>query len=87
MKVSVFDTYVERRDGRVMHFDILVPEHEKDLEKVYGFGNEYLLEKEQSGQPLTSSECRFCHIEEAGPDVVASIEMRGFHIVEMENCD
>lgn len=87
MKVSVFDTYVERKDGRVMHFDILVPEGEKDVDKIFGFGREYLAQREQEGQPLTSSECRFCHIEEAGPDVVDSIGRFGYHIVEMENCD
>lgn len=87
MKISVFDTYVERTDGSVMHFDILVPEHEKNLEKIYGFGREYLTEKGESGQPLTSEECRFCHMEEAAPDVVDSINERGFYIVEMENCD
>jgi hypothetical protein len=26
MKVSVFDTYVTKKDGDLMHFDIIVPE-------------------------------------------------------------
>jgi hypothetical protein len=31
MKVSVYDTYVTRKDGKVMHFDILVPDPLGDL--------------------------------------------------------
>jgi hypothetical protein len=87
MKVSVFDIYVERRDERVMHFDILVPESEQVLEKIYGFGQQFLASKGQEGQNLNTRECKFCHIEEATPEVIASIESDGFYIVEMENCD
>jgi len=87
MRVSVFDTYVERKDGTVMHFDILVPETEKDVDKVYGFGREYLAEKKQAGQPLAAKECNFCHIEEAEPKVVDAIKERGYYIVEMQNCN
>ncbi|MEZ5307986.1 MAG: DUF2024 family protein [Pyrinomonadaceae bacterium] len=86
MRVSVFDTYVTRTDGRLMHFDILVRDDEMDLEKVYGFGEKFLAEKGQTGQVITTKECRFCHIEEASPEIGRSINERGFHIIEMENC-
>ena len=42
MKVSVWDTYVERRDGKTMHFDILVPSELKNEQTIYGYGKEYL---------------------------------------------
>ena len=42
LKVSVYDTYVPKKQGGVMHFDILVDSNEKDLDKIYGFGREYL---------------------------------------------
>lgn len=86
MKVSVFDTYVPRKDGRTMHFDILVPDSETDLDKIFGYGKKYLEEKGENGQPLTSQECRFCHIEAASEKVMEDIGRQGFHIVEMENC-
>lgn len=86
MNVSVFDTYVRRTDGRVMHFDILVPDTDKDLERIHGYGREYLKSKGQEGAELTSRECRFCHVERATPEIVKSIEERGYHIIEMENC-
>lgn len=86
MKVSVYDTYVTRKDGRTMHFDILVPESEDDQDKIYGFGRQYLSSKGEEGQPLTASECRFCHIESATQPIIDDINKQGFYIVEMENC-
>lgn len=86
MNVSVFDTYVRRSDGRVMHFDILVPDTEEDLTLIHGYGREYLKSKGQEGAILGSKECRFCHIERATADIIKSIEERGYYIIEMENC-
>lgn len=69
-----------------MHFDILVSAHETNFEKVYEYGREYLKDKGQEGQPLTAKECRFCHIEQASPEISKAINERGFFIIEMENC-
>ena len=35
MKVSVFDTYVTKKNGNIMYFDILVPTAPDNDEKVY----------------------------------------------------
>jgi len=86
MKVSVYDTYVRRSDGRLMHFDILVPETQKDAAVIHGYGLEYLKSKGQAGALLGARECRFCHIEQATAPIVKSIEQRGYFILEMENC-
>ncbi|MEO9146863.1 MAG: DUF2024 family protein [Ginsengibacter sp.] len=87
MKVSVYDTYVTRKDGEQMHFDILVPDHEKDIDKIYQFGKNYIKTKGQDGQVLASKECNFCHIQEATSDVQNDIKLKGFSIVEMKNCN
>ncbi len=87
MKVSVYDTYVKKKDGLVMHFDILVPDSLKDTAKIHDFGRQYLATKGQEGQPLTAKECRFCHIEQADVEMVQSIEAKGYFIIEMEGCD
>ena len=42
MRVSVWDTYVTKKDGTVMHFDIIVPEHIKDETLVYSYGRRYI---------------------------------------------
>jgi len=87
MKVAVWDTYVQRKDGKKMHFDILVPEHLKDVVVIYQFGQNYLKSKQVKLEILSAKECEFCHIEEATKEVISNIEARGYHIVEMENCD
>ncbi|MFZ7115505.1 MAG: DUF2024 family protein [Bacteroidota bacterium] len=86
MKVAVWDTYVTKKDGIVMHFDILAPEEIKDTSVIYGYGKAYLKTKGQDGQPLTSKECRFCHVEILRPDWEADIKKQGYFIIEMENC-
>lgn len=86
MQVAVWDTYVTRKDGRVMHFDIIAPVEIKDPDKIYEYGREYLKTKGQNGQPLTSKECTFCHIEAVKPENEDEIKQKGYYIVEMENC-
>lgn len=86
MKVSVWDTYVVRENGKVMHFDILVPDQVKEEEMVFKYGRQYLAAKPFTTGPLSTSECSFCHIAEASPSIVAAIENDGYSIIEMENC-
>ncbi|MCO5240880.1 MAG: DUF2024 family protein [Chitinophagaceae bacterium] len=87
MKVAVWDTYVTKKDGSVMHFDIIVPSHITDAAMIYRYGKEYLETKGQESQPLASEECRFCHIETVKPQQEAEIDKRGYYIYEMENCN
>ncbi|GAB5400605.1 MAG: DUF2024 family protein [Aureisphaera sp.] len=87
MKVSVWDTYVKRHDGRIMHFDILVPDHVTDKNTVFEYGKEYLKKKSISNTNLATKECRFCHIEVATPTMITQIGLKGYDIIEMENCD
>ncbi|HAI19502.1 MAG TPA: DUF2024 domain-containing protein, partial [Xanthomarina gelatinilytica] len=42
MKVSVWDTYVQREDGEIMHFDILVPNLVTNEETIFNYGRTYL---------------------------------------------
>lgn len=87
MKISVYDTYVTRKDGRTMHFDILVPKNLNNPAQVYEYGRTYLAQKQQAGQPLAARECRFCHVEEASAEVVNNIIRQGYSIIEMEGCN
>lgn len=85
MQVSVFDTYVQKKEGGLMHFDILVPVEVK-YDEVIGFGKQYLRDKGQQGQPISSKECKFCHIEQASDEVKNDITVKGYHIIEMQGC-
>jgi hypothetical protein len=87
MKGAIWDTYVTKIDGSLMHFDIIAPENIKDTAIIYGYGKEYLTTKGQDGQPLTSRECRFCHIETLQEEWEAEIKSKGYFILEMENCN
>lgn len=87
MKIAVWDTYVERSDRAIMHFDILVHDSMTDENKIFGFGNQYLETKSFGTGTLSSKECRFCHMERAPEAIVEQIEEKGFFIIEMENCN
>jgi len=87
MNVAVWDTYVKRKDGRIMHFDIIVPAELKDAEKVYAYGKEYLASKGENQAIISSKECRFCHVETIRPQWEEDIKKKGYTIYEMQNCD
>lgn len=87
MKVAVWDTYVAKKDGSIMHFDILAPEDIKDVTVIYNYGKDYLKSKDQEGQQLSSKECSFCHKETIRPQWEADIKKQGYFIIEMENCN
>lgn len=87
MKVAVWDTYVTKKDGSIMHFDIIAPQEIRDTTIIYGYGKDYLKNKGQDGQPLSSKECRFCHIESVKPQWETEIKQKGYFIIEMENCE
>ena len=87
MKVAVWDTYVTKKDGSEMHFDILAPEEIKDTTVIYNYGKAYLKTKMQEGQPLSSTECTFCHVEALRPNWEADILKQGYFIIEMEGCE
>lgn len=86
-KVNVWDTYVTKKDGNLMHFDIIAPVEITDTITVYDYGKEYLKIKGQEGQPLTSKQCRLCHIENLRPAWKAEIDKKGYFIIEMEGCN
>jgi len=85
-KVNVWDTYVTKKDGSIMHFDILAPVTIKDTETIYTYGKAYLKTKGQEGQPLSAKQCRLCHIETLRPAWEQDINNKGYFIIEMEGC-
>ena len=86
MQVAVWDTYVTKKDGSIMHFDIIAPAEIKDETIIHNFGKAYIVSKNQCGQPLTARECVFCHIEMINPGWEEAIKQKGHYIYEMENC-
>ena len=85
MKVAVFDTYVTKKSGEIMHFDILVPLGTEESQ-VHVFGQQYLRSKGLPDLPLSTQQCKFCHIEYASQEVIDKIDAMGFSILELEHC-
>ena len=85
--MAVWDTYVTRNDGRVMHFDIIVPSSQRGSAMIHSYGRAYLASKMEGGQSLTAKECRFCHVRILHPQWEAEIQQQGYFILEIENCD
>ena len=84
MTVAVWDTYVLKKDGNTMHFDIIVPNTIKDADIIYHYGKAYLASKNENDSILDTDECQFCHIEEPSSDMIEHIKKQGFYILEME---
>jgi Domain of unknown function (DUF2024) len=86
MKYAVYDTWVDKKEGGKMHFDIIVPESET-IEQVILFGKEYLKEKNQPNKSLNPKNCVFCHLELGSETMLKNIEETGYHILEMQGCN
>lgn len=86
MRIAVYDTYVKRRDGQVMHFDVIVPA-DCSPQQALIYGQQYLADKPVIDQTLTSQQCRFCHTQPASPQWAQAISDNGYFIYEMEGCD
>ncbi|MEC5148057.1 DUF2024 family protein [Chitinophaga sp. 212800010-3] len=85
MKVAVFDTYVKRKAGGYLHFDIIVSD-ETPFEEVLEFGNDYLTSRKESGLMVAHKDCRFCHFTEIIPRWEHQIAQKGYYIHELEGC-
>lgn len=86
-RVTVWDTYVTKKNGQIMHFDIIAPVAVTDTAVIHGYGRDYLATKGQAGQKLTAKECRRCHVRKLSPQWEADINKQGYYILEMEGCD
>lgn len=81
MEISVYDTVFKKEDGTLLKFDILVPSHFNDLEKIYEFGNSFLKsEKINATNLISADECVFCHLEVATKAIEDDIKQKGFSI-------
>ncbi len=84
-EVAVWDTFVYKADGSVMHFDILVPTHVNDKQKIFRYGKDYVKSKGETSAAIDTSHCQFCHVESPGAEVEHAISKQGHYILEMED--
>ncbi len=85
MQIDVYDTYAPSRQGRVMHFDVLVSQGVA-AEDALRYAQEWLASVGEDGNALKQDRCRFCHTESAEPKVQQAIAATGYYILQMEGC-
>ena len=85
MNCDVFDAYVTRPDGRLMHFDVIVPSDTSQAAAL-AFGQAYLTSVGVTDSRVTADRCRFCHVEQATAEMEEAIAEQGYFILPMEGC-
>ncbi len=84
MLTYVYDTYVKTKDGRLMHFDVIIDK--KDDAKAIEYAKEWLNSIGEKDVKISSKECQFCHSEVASPEIEKEIKNKGYYIYKMEGC-
>src|SRR5690606_30827444 len=56
-----------------------------DPAAVYRYGEEYLASLGMKGRELTTEQCRFCHVEDPGEDVIRTVRSQGYYILRMDD--
>lgn len=84
MKVAIWDTYVKRPDGDIVHFDIVVPDEIKDEGIIFSFGEKYMKSISITGE-IDADHCQYCHIEEPTGQMLDDINEQGYSILRMED--
>ncbi|MEO9477417.1 MAG: DUF2024 family protein [Cyclobacteriaceae bacterium] len=83
-KVAVWDTYVKRQNGNVMHFDILTDSDNLNTAAIFEYGKAYITAKGEPEGIIDSEHCQFCHVEEVTSEIKKAINQQGYYILELE---
>jgi hypothetical protein len=85
MKIDVFDTYAHTDAGKVLHFDVLMP-NGSTQESAIAHANSFLASIGVTQAKIKSLRCNFCHSEPANDTMKQSIDTHGYFILQMEGC-
>jgi hypothetical protein len=80
----VYDTYVKTKNGRIMHFDVVLDE--QDQPKALAYAREWLTSIGHSDAIVTQENCTFCHSAEASAELRKQIDDQGYAIYKLEGC-
>jgi Domain of unknown function (DUF2024) len=84
-EIHVFDTYATRRNGRIMHFDVVLPV--KDAAKALSCAIHWLGSIGEEGALVTQERCCYCHSEATAAQAMEqAIAEWGYAIYPMEGC-
>lgn len=80
----VYDTYVKAKNGRIMHFDVVLDEQDQD--KALACARKWLASIGHPDAIITQENCAFCHSAEAPPELRKQIDDQGYAIYKLEGC-
>jgi hypothetical protein len=84
-QIHVYDTYATSASGRIMHFDVVLPE--KDAAKAAACARDWMDSIGETGAVLKDTACCYCHSEALAPaEMQAEVDARGYAIYKMEGC-
>lgn len=84
MTIKVFDTHVRTKDGRYLHFDVLIDSNDAELAKSYA--RRFLVEQGVEDDDISQDICRFCHVEPSNSVVAEAISKQGHYIIKLQGC-
>jgi hypothetical protein len=85
MQLDVFNTYVTRDDGVVMHFDVLMPKGSAS-EHAQSNALDWLQTIGITANQVLLDSCQYCHSEDATPEIERDVQQQGYFILQMEGC-
>ena len=83
--IYVFDTYAKSATGRILHFDVVLPE--KDHAQAVRSARDWLRSIGEPEASVSAENCCYCHSEPSAPEEIQSqIRSRGYGIFKLEGC-
>lgn len=83
--IYVFDTYAKSATGRIMHFDVVLPEN--DQPKAVESARLWLNSIGQENAVVSPQSCCFCHSEPTvSKEMLDAIQAHGYAIFKLEGC-
>ena len=80
----VFDTYATTVKGKILHFDVVLNQHNAEL--ALSYARQWLQSIGEGDAEVSQKTCIYCHSAEAPMALRPDIERQGFAIIKMEGC-
>lgn len=83
--IHVFDTYATAANGRILHFDVVIPEN--DPEQAVRCARDWLRRIGHGDASVSPQQCCYCHTEALAPSwMQEEIAACGYAIYKLEGC-
>lgn len=83
-QLYVFDTYAKSTSGKIMHFDVILPQ--QDQQRAIETAKNWLASLGETDADVGQESCFFCHSTTANPEIQEEVSQRGYAIYKLEGC-